>query len=86
MDIFFKFRFPWNKLKPLLLHKLNLKIDEYHEKCPMDSQTVCPNVEAVSYDDMRKRLTDSLNQFTGYLFFIFYRFFYRQTTIDICSN
>ena len=61
------FRFPWCKLKPLLRHKLDLVLKDFQQRCPVDGQTPCPNVENVKFDEMHERLLTSLDQFTGFV-------------------
>jgi len=58
-------RFPWCNIKPLLHHKLDVVMKEFQERSPVDFQTLCPNVDSVKFEDMHKRLLNSLDQFTG---------------------
>jgi len=60
-------RFPWNKLKPLLLHKLEIVTKEFHEKSPMSSSAARPNVENTTFEELFQRLLDMLQQFHGFV-------------------
>jgi len=59
------FSFPWAKLKPLLIQKLDSVVQEFQERSPMSQQSSSPNIEHVTFEVMRKRLIDDINQFNG---------------------
>ncbi|ESN92043.1 hypothetical protein HELRODRAFT_194423 [Helobdella robusta] len=63
--------FPWAKIKPLINHKLNLVVEEFQKKYPVEKQAVCPNNgEFVSFEDMKDRLQTCLAQLNGIPFTI----------------
>ena len=57
-------RFPWNKLKPLVISKLENVIQDYVESNPDETMEVLPNVENIEFKDMRERLLQAINAFT----------------------
>jgi serine/threonine-protein phosphatase 4 regulatory subunit 2 len=57
--------FPWSKVKPLLLYKLDIVLKEFQERAPLIHPTHCPNVDDVKFEEMHKRLILALDQFTG---------------------
>ncbi len=57
--------FPWSKLKPLVVTKLENVIQEYIQTNPCEEVPMLPNVENVKFDDMRERLMRSLNAFNS---------------------
>jgi len=38
---------------------------EFQERAPVDCQTLCPNIDNIKFEDMHKRLLNTLDQFTG---------------------
>ncbi len=59
------FSFPWDKVKPLFLQKMDQVMKEFQEQVPMEDMQSCPNVENVEFDDMRKQLLEAVEGFTG---------------------
>ncbi|XP_041348281.1 serine/threonine-protein phosphatase 4 regulatory subunit 2-A-like [Gigantopelta aegis] len=57
--------FPWPRLKPLLVSKLDEVMKHFNQEVPGDHFSMCPNVENVRYDDMRSRILSSLDAFHG---------------------
>ncbi|XP_072181789.1 uncharacterized protein [Diadema setosum] len=57
--------FPWFKLKPLIVMKLENVIEEYIEYNPHEEVPILPNVENVRFDDMRERLLKALDSFNS---------------------
>ncbi|XP_022101242.1 serine/threonine-protein phosphatase 4 regulatory subunit 2-A-like isoform X2 [Acanthaster planci] len=57
--------FPWSKLKPLVVTKLENVIQEYIQSNPCEEVPVLPNVENVKFDDMRERLLRALHAFNS---------------------
>ncbi|XP_038047767.1 serine/threonine-protein phosphatase 4 regulatory subunit 2-A-like [Patiria miniata] len=57
--------FPWSKLKPLVVTKLENVIQEYIQSNPCEEVPMLPNVENVKFDDMRERLLRALNAFNS---------------------
>ncbi|XP_041458763.1 serine/threonine-protein phosphatase 4 regulatory subunit 2-A-like [Lytechinus variegatus] len=57
--------FPWFKLKPLIVMKLENVIEEYIEYNPHEEVPILPNVENVRFDDMRERLLKALESFNS---------------------
>ena len=70
------FRFPWPRLKPLLVSKLDEVMKHFNQEVPGDHFPMCPNVENVRYDDMRSRILASLDSFHGYTIIIVARFLF----------
>ncbi|XP_064633446.1 serine/threonine-protein phosphatase 4 regulatory subunit 2-like [Lineus longissimus] len=62
--------FPWSKLKPLFIKKLDKTMCKFFEEVPTDSLPPYPNVENVKFEDMRKRILQSVEVFTGVPFTI----------------
>ncbi|XP_071960490.1 uncharacterized protein [Antedon mediterranea] len=54
--------YPWKKLKPLFICKLEIVIQEY-VKNKKEDVPIAPNVENVDFDDMRQRLVKTINTF-----------------------
>ncbi|XP_072038900.1 uncharacterized protein [Amphiura filiformis] len=57
--------FSWNKLKPLVICKLENVIQDYVETNPDETMEILPNVENVEFKDMRERLLQAINAFTN---------------------
>ena len=57
--------FPWTKVKPLLRRKLEKIILEFSESCPADSLPKQPNVEGFRFGEMRERILEQLEGYTG---------------------
>jgi serine/threonine-protein phosphatase 4 regulatory subunit 2 len=57
--------FPWPKLKPLFLRKLDDTMQEFFENVPTDDLALCPNVENIKFSEMRERLLKAVGEFTG---------------------
>ncbi|XP_014681017.1 PREDICTED: serine/threonine-protein phosphatase 4 regulatory subunit 2-A-like [Priapulus caudatus] len=57
--------FPWEKLKPLFMHKLDAVMREFFATAPTETVAPNPNLEVVPFDAMRTRLLDTLDKFTS---------------------
>ncbi|XP_048743771.1 serine/threonine-protein phosphatase 4 regulatory subunit 2-like isoform X2 [Ostrea edulis] len=57
--------FPWPRVKPLFVNKLEDVMSKFHLELPVDHLTPCPNVENPKFTEMRKRILDSVNRFSG---------------------
>lgn len=59
----FHYRYPWGKVKLLLAQKLENVIEEYMTENPDESVPLLPNVENVSFADMKQRLLTNIGKF-----------------------
>ena len=59
------YRFPWPRVKPLFVGKLEDAMSKFHRDLPADHLPPCPNVENPKFKEMRKRIIDSVNKFSG---------------------
>jgi len=57
--------FPWNKIKPLIKSKLENIIKEFNESCPEGNLPKMPNVDAFKFAEMRDRIMEQLESYTG---------------------
>jgi len=57
--------FPWSKLKPLIMHKMEEVITDFHRDYPTENIPQCPNVEKFAFDMMREKLLETVNTFTS---------------------
>jgi len=57
--------FAWSKVKPLFKRKLELIIKEFVEESPTENLPRQPNVEMFSFDQMRERIFEQLESYTG---------------------
>ncbi|OWF35316.1 serine/threonine-protein phosphatase 4 regulatory subunit 2-A-like [Mizuhopecten yessoensis] len=57
--------FPWQQLKILFIHKLDSVITQFNQDFPADHLQNCPNVENVKFEEMKKRVVCSLEEFQG---------------------
>lgn len=56
--------FPWPRVKPLFVGKLENVMSKFNRELPADHLAPCPNVENPKFKEMRKRILDSLNKFS----------------------
>lgn len=63
-SIAFYYRFPWPRVKPLFVGKLENVMSKFNRELPADHLAPCPNVENPKFKEMRKRILDSLNKFS----------------------
>lgn len=61
--LIFNYRYPWGKVKLLLAQKLENVIEEYITENPDESVPLLPNVENVSFADMKQRLLTNIGKF-----------------------
>jgi len=57
--------FPWNKIKPLVKSKLEIIIREFNESCPAENLPKMPNVDAFKFGEMKERILEQLDSYTG---------------------
>ena len=57
--------FDWEKLKPAFRYKMDQTMKEFNEQVPTDHLHSLPNVEDVKFEEMRTRLLNVLDSFTG---------------------
>ena len=57
--------FPWARLKPLFIRKLDQVMEQFNNEVPFDHLTPFPNVENVKYAEMRSRVVDAFEKFSG---------------------
>ncbi|XP_035675700.1 serine/threonine-protein phosphatase 4 regulatory subunit 2-B-like isoform X1 [Branchiostoma floridae] len=57
--------YPWNRLKPVFLLKLEKVMQEFNEEAPKVDGPPTPNVENLSYEEMRERVVSIIESFTG---------------------
>jgi len=57
--------FAWAKVKPLFKRKLELIIQEFQESSPTDNLPRQPNVDVFKFDQMKERIFEQLESYTG---------------------
>ena len=58
--------FPWPKIKPLFKLKLETTINEFNETLPCEpGVTKMPNVETFKYTEMKERMVEQLESYSG---------------------
>jgi len=57
--------FAWPKVKPLFKRKLELIIQEFQETSPTDNLPLQPNVDVFHFDQMKERIFEQLESYTG---------------------
>lgn len=57
--------FAWAKVKPLFKRKLELIIQEFQETSPTDNLPLQPNVDVFKFDQMKERIFEQLESYTG---------------------
>lgn len=62
--------FAWNKIKPLFKAKLEIVIQEFHDSCPTDDLPKQPNVDVFKFDQMKERILEQLESYSGIPFTI----------------
>lgn len=62
--LFVNLRFPWHQLKPLVKKKVEVVIDKFHKENP-NSYVAAPNVNPFNYDEMKKVIVLSIEDFYG---------------------
>ncbi|KAJ8047158.1 Serine/threonine-protein phosphatase 4 regulatory subunit 2 [Holothuria leucospilota] len=55
--------YPWSKVKLLLVQKLENVIEDYLKENPDENMQFLPNVENVTFTDMKQRLLTNINKF-----------------------
>lgn len=56
--------FPWQKIRGVIRHKLELVINNFKEICPTENLPPCPNVEPFNYETMRGKIFEQFDSFT----------------------
>ena len=59
------FRFPWEKLKALVIHKTDQAMKNFESAIAMDTFQTYPNVENATFEQLRERILASLKSFSG---------------------
>lgn len=57
--------FPWTRLKPLFVKKLDSVMQQFNEEYPADHLPLSPNVENVKFEEMRSRIINAVSRFHG---------------------
>ncbi|GAB1608297.1 serine/threonine-protein phosphatase 4 regulatory subunit 2-like [Argonauta hians] len=57
--------FPWPRLKPLFVKKLDSVMLQFNEEYPADHLHMSPNVKNVKFEEMRNRIINAVNRFHG---------------------
>ncbi|XP_061195347.1 serine/threonine-protein phosphatase 4 regulatory subunit 2-B-like [Saccostrea echinata] len=57
--------FPWPRVKSLFISKLEDVMTKFHQDLPADHLPPCPNVDNPKFKEMKKRILDSVNKFSG---------------------
>lgn len=55
--------FSWKKLRPLMLRKVELVIDVFHELSPTHDLPTLPNVEPFKFEEMKEQILEAINNF-----------------------
>lgn len=65
LDLYFSSRLPWNKIRTLVIDKVDKAMKTFEREVPMGSVQSCPNVETVTFEQMRQRILNQLKEFSG---------------------
>lgn len=56
-------RYPWEKIKPLLLQKLMLVVDQFNVESNMDKLDVHPNIDRITFEELKSDIIERINSF-----------------------
>ena len=57
--------FPWPRLKPLFIRKLDQVMEQFNQEVPFDNLTPYPNVENAKYEEVKRRVIEAFEKFSG---------------------
>lgn len=57
--------FPWQHLKTAFIQKVESVMEQFNKEDPCDHLKPVPNVEKMKFDEMRLRILDAMQRFTG---------------------
>jgi restriction endonuclease Mrr len=55
--------YPWEKIKPLYLQKLNTVLDEFNNELNMDKLESHPNVDPSTFEELKSDIIERINSF-----------------------
>ncbi|CAF0917684.1 unnamed protein product [Rotaria sp. Silwood1] len=55
--------YPWEKIKPLFLKKLNSVLNEFNAESNMDKLDIHPNVDRSTFEELKSDIIDRINSF-----------------------
>ncbi|CAF0934822.1 unnamed protein product [Rotaria sordida] len=55
--------YPWEKIKPLFLQKLNIVLNEFNTESNMDKLEIHPNVDRSTFEDLKWDIIERINSF-----------------------
>jgi len=56
-------RYPWEKIKPLYLQKLNVVLDEFNAELNMDKLDTHPNIDQTTFEESKLDIIERINSF-----------------------
>ncbi len=62
-NLFFLCSYPWEKIKPLFLKKLNVVLNEFNTESNMDKLDVHPNVDRSTFEELKNDIMERINSF-----------------------
>ncbi|XP_053207958.1 LOW QUALITY PROTEIN: serine/threonine-protein phosphatase 4 regulatory subunit 2-B-like [Panonychus citri] len=57
--------YPWNKIKPVILKKIELVVNEFNTKYPYENNPVLPNVKSFNFQEMKDEIIEKFDYFYG---------------------
>lgn len=57
--------YPWNKIKPVILKKIELVVNEFNTKYPYENNPVLPNVKPFNFQEMKDEIIEKFEYFNG---------------------
>ncbi|CAF3048004.1 unnamed protein product [Rotaria sp. Silwood2] len=55
--------YPWEKIKPLFLKKLNLVLHEFNTESNMDKLDIHPNIDRSTFEELKSDIIERINSF-----------------------
>ena len=55
--------YPWEKIKPLFLHKLMTVLDEFNNESNMDKLDAHPNVDPSTFEELKSDIIERIHSF-----------------------
>lgn len=58
-------RYPWSKIKPVIIKKFELVVDKFNTEFPYDNSPILPNVRPFNFQEMKSEIIERLESFYG---------------------
>jgi hypothetical protein len=55
--------YPWEKIKPILLQKLIVVLDEFNTELNMDKLDIHPNIDRSTFEELKIDIIERINSF-----------------------